>query len=206
MSTLTISRRFRIEAPPARVWAYLTDPSLVVTCLPGAALESSSEDGLRHDGNVTVKLGAMSVSYRGTAEFAEVDESARKLSVRAKGREKTGAGSADMSMQARVLETEEGKSEVTLEASVDVTGKVVTLGRGMIQVVSEQVLDEFTGCLASKLAADPGPETGDAEHQDSGRTAPHPSSDPAAEVRPMNGLALLWRALRSWLRRVIGGT
>jgi len=205
MSSLTISRRFGIEAPPARVWAYLIDPSLVVTCLPGAALESSSEDGRRHGGNVTVKLGAMSVSYRGTAEFAEVDEAAHRLSVRAKGREKTGAGSADMTMQAQVLATEDGKSEVALEATVDVTGKIVTLGRGMIQVVSEQVLDEFTTCLAGKLATDAAPGTGEADRDDGQQSAPATAGDPSSEVRPVNGLALLWRALRSWLRRMFGG-
>ncbi len=207
MSSLTISRRFRVDAPPARVWAYLIDPSLVVTCLPGAALESSSADGLRHDGNVTVKLGAMSVSYRGTAELAEVDEAARRLSVRAKGREKTGAGSADMSMLAQVLPADGGNSEVTLDASVDVTGRIVTLGRGMIQVVSEQVLDEFTACLAGKLSADAATPEADGEQKSDGAGAvPSPASGAAAQVRPVNGLALLWRALRSWLRRVLGGS
>jgi uncharacterized protein len=190
------------------VWTYLIQPSCVVTCLPGAALESSSEDGLRHDGNVTVKLGALSVSYRGTAEFTEVDQGARRLGVRAKGREKTGAGSADMTMVATVHATGAGTSEVELEAAVTVTGKIVTLGRGMIQVVTEQVLDEFTACLASTLAADAARATGG-----TGEGAAAAGANVSADARPAapppapaNGLAILWRALRSWLRRLLGGS
>ena len=41
MSTLNVSKRFPVHAPPERVWRYLVRPSLVVSCLPGAALEAS---------------------------------------------------------------------------------------------------------------------------------------------------------------------
>lgn len=206
MASLTISRRLEIDASVERVWEYLTSPALLVTCLPGAALESSSADGRRHEGNVIVKLGTISVSYRGTAEFVEVDDAAHRLSVRAKGREKTGAGSAKMRMQAEVHPSSDGKAEVSLDANIDVTGKIVTLGRGMIQVVSEQVLDEFSSCLASKLVAGAAPSasggggTTDGPRADEER--PSPRSD---TVRPVNGLALLWRALSNWLRRLFGG-
>ena len=193
MSDLTIDRTFPIGAPPERVWECLTTPALVVKCLPGAALESSSEDGLRHEGNVTVKLGALSVSYRGVAEYVEVDASARSLSVKAKGRERTGAGSAQMSMRSEVKAAEDGCSEVSLEASVKVTGKIVAMGRGMIEIVSNQMLDEFATCLATKLAP-------------SLASATTPGSDEASDAAPLEqappaqGVAILWRALWAWLR------
>ncbi len=197
MANLSIERRFEVSAPPEDVWAYLTTPELVVTCLPGAELVSSSDDGRSHEGTVTVKLGAMGVSYRGTAEFVEVDASARRLQVRAKGREKTGAGSAEMTMTAQVDAKGGGTSEVSLEAGASVSGKIVTLGRGMIEVVSEQVLSEFVACLSDKLATRGGPA---ADDDPAGQAAPA-SATPA----PANALAILWRALRSWLRRLLGG-
>jgi carbon monoxide dehydrogenase subunit G len=194
MSTLSISRRFQVAAPPERVWAYLTTPELVVTCLPGAALTSSAEDGRTHDGTVTVKLGAMSVSYRGTATFEEVDNEARRMRVLAKGREKTGAGSAEMTMLAEVVDSGASTSEVALEATAKVSGKIVTLGRGMIEIVSEQVLSEFASCLSAMLAGDA------ADHH-----APGTDRDgvPTADAHPSpNVLALLWRALRTWVGKL----
>jgi carbon monoxide dehydrogenase subunit G len=199
VSGLTIARRLRIGAPPERVWECLTTPALLVTCLPGAALESSSEDGLRHDGSVTVKLGAISVTYRGTAEYVTVDEAARTLNVKAKGRERTGAGSADMDMRSEVLAAADGSSELSLEASINVSGKIVTMGRGMIGIVADQMIDEFSECLAGKLAASEGAPS------DAGVAAPSEVGLPE-QAPPAQGLAILWRALRSWLRRLFRRT
>jgi carbon monoxide dehydrogenase subunit G len=200
MSSLTIDRRFSVEAPPDRVWAYLTDPSLVVTCLPGAALVSSSEDGLRHEGTVAVKLGSLGVTYRGTAEFTEVDAERRRLRLRAKGREKAGGGSADMTMTSGVIAAGTG-SEVTIEASVTVTGKIVALGRGMIEVVSEQLLTDFTTCLSSRVSQ-PVEAESHASGAEAGGTGPG-SAAPAA-VEPANALSIFLRALWARLKRLFG--
>jgi hypothetical protein len=213
MPPLTLSRRFDVGAPPERVWAYLTTPELVVTCLPGAALVSSSEDGRRHQGTVTVKLGAMSVSYRGIAEFVEVDDRARRLRLSAKGREKTGTGSAEMTLQAAVVSAEDG-CKVDLEASVSVTGKIVTLGRGMIGIVSAQVMSEFVTCLSDRLANGRGAaasgrgdhEVADVSAADASTASTRGTARPGAAAAPATaaGLALLWRALRAWLGRLFG--
>jgi carbon monoxide dehydrogenase subunit G len=206
MPTETITRRFDVAAPPGRVWTYLTTPELVVTCLPGATLVSSSEDGLHHEGTVVVKLGALSISYRGVAEFVEVDDETRRCRVSAKGREKTGAGSAEMKMEADVHPSDRG-CEVALEITMSVTGKIVTLGRGMIGIVSEQVISEFVTCLSKRF------EDGDVRAAPAGvETSPTGAGDhavageaDAAASAPADGLGLLWRALRSWLARIFGG-
>jgi carbon monoxide dehydrogenase subunit G len=152
---------------------------------------SSSEDGLRHEGTVTVKLGAIGVSYRGTAEFVEVDQEAHRLRVQAEGREQKGAGSARMSVDAEVLASEKG-SRVTIAANVDVAGKLVSLGRGMIDVVSKQLVKDFATCLGGKLAAveHDSPVSGGAV----GRAAPEPA----------RGLSILFRAIRSRIRKLFG--
>ena len=201
MASQTLQHRFSVAAPPERVWTYLTTPELVVTCLPGAALLSSSEDGRTHEGTVTVKLGAISVAYRGTAEFVALDGDRRRLGVTAKGREKTGSGSAQMTMQADVIPAEEG-CHVELDATVSVTGKIVTLGRGMIGIVSEQVISEFALCLSERLGSErPGDES-DAAAEGAADDAFADAA--AAEERPVEGLSLLMRALRSWLSRLFG--
>ena len=35
---MKIVQTFVIDAPPPRVWAFLTDPYQVVSCLPGASI------------------------------------------------------------------------------------------------------------------------------------------------------------------------
>lgn len=225
MPSLTIERTFSVAAPPERVWTCLTDPTLVVTCLPGAALESSSDDGRVHEGTVTVKLGTLHVSYRGRAEFIEVDPERRRLGVKAKGREKTGTGSADMSMQAQVTPSSDG-SEVSIEASVNVTGKLVTLGRGMIGVVSEQLVTDFADNLCAKVSGPAGGSAGDDSSDsgagpdaatdsgvdspattDSGSASAEPGRAQAAASgapRPANALSIVFRAVWARLKRLFG--
>jgi carbon monoxide dehydrogenase subunit G len=213
MASQALSRRFSVAASPERVWTYLTTPELVVTCLPGAALLSSSEDGRHHEGTVTVKLGAISVGYKGTAEFVEVDAEQRRLRVSAKGRENTGSGSAEMTMQADVLAAEDG-CHVELDASVNVTGKIVTLGRGMIGIVSAQVMSEFVTCLSGRLADGrraPPPEEAEPAPGPGATATGTSSGEPAGDARcarsadePIEGFSLLWRAIGSWVRRLFG--
>lgn len=191
MSSLKLERTFPVAATPETVWRCLLDPSMVVTCLPGASLDESSADGRRHEGAVTVKLGAMSVSYRGSADFVEVDDETRRMRVEAKGRERAGAGSAKMSVTVEVLPAEEG-CEVCFKADIGVTGKIVAFGRGMIEVVTEEVFDDFSTRLCSKLAE------GNGGVEDEAGTAGR------GDVQPADGLAILVRALRSWLARLFG--
>ena len=52
------------------------------------------------------------------------------------GRETSGAGSARLSMTSRLATLPEGGTEIRVEADVDVAGKLVQFGRGMIEQVS----------------------------------------------------------------------
>ena len=227
MSTLNVSERFTVPASPDVVWGHLTEPASVVTCLPGATLDESSEDGRRHKGSITVKLGAFSVSYRGEAEFVTVDDEARRLEIKGKGREKTGAGAVSMTMESTVEPVPEG-SEVRVDATIQLAGKIVSFGRGMVDAVAGEVLDAFATCLARKLgdetsgSATPPAGAGrrDAPEEVAGsraetaakgaeREAPPSSAgapagsraEPSAEL----GIGLLFRAFRSWLRTLFGG-
>ncbi|MGD2069464.1 MAG: SRPBCC family protein [Gemmatimonadota bacterium] len=194
MATLLIKERFDVPAPPDLVFALLVDPERVVVCLPGAALEES-EDERTHRGTVTVKMGAVTVSYRGTMEFEEVDEAARRVRVKGTGREKSGSGSARMTMTGRVEATEDG-STVTVDAEVEVAGKIVRFGRGMIQRVSREIFRDFASCLAERVQPEEDPEAvGREEATGGGGTE---EGAPAARAFP-----LLLRALRGWLRDVV---
>lgn len=144
-----VEETFRIEAPPERVWAYLVDPERVVGCLPGAELvEVVDEDEFR--GRISVSVGPVSVAYRGTATFAEVNADARRVRIEASGEEASGPGSASMTMESTVTEVG-GGAEVKVTADVEVAGKIVQFGRGMIETVSEQLFRQFTDCARSTL-------------------------------------------------------
>lgn len=202
MSTLRLQERFTLAAPPERVWAYLIDPVRTVQCLPGAEI-TGQEDERTYSGAVKVKLGAVTVAYQGRVVLEEVDAATRSLRMVGRGREKTGSGAAEMTMEGRVLATPDGGSEVTVDSEVRLTGRIVGLGRGMVETVSAEIFKEFRTRLAAALERelDAGREGG-ATGTDPGE-APDEAAAGAADDS-LRLVPLLWRALLSWLRRLVG--
>ncbi|BDG06159.1 SRPBCC family protein [Anaeromyxobacter oryzae] len=201
-----IEERFEVKAPAAAVWAYLVDPRRVVTCLPGAELTEVADARTFH-GAVKVKVGAMTVAYRGTVRLVDVDEAARTVKMTGEGRESTGAGAAKMAMSSALVERPGGGVEVTVHADVDVVGRVVQLGRGMIEQVSHQLFQQFAACVRATLEA----EAARAAPVGGGAPAPGapgaaPLARPAGPVRliPLVLSALAALVLR-FLRRLLPG-
>jgi carbon monoxide dehydrogenase subunit G len=200
-----IKETFRVQAPVDRVWRYLVDPRQVVHCLPGAEL--TGDEGERvYLGKVKVKVGPVSASYSGRARLTEVNDAEHVVRMDAEGRESGGAGSAKLRMTSRVEAHPEGGAEVRVEAEVDVAGKIVQFGRGMIEAVSKQLFKDFVGCVRAALES---PAATAAAAHSSVASAPRPASAPAQpQARSVAVLPLILRALRAtvigWVARIFG--
>ncbi len=147
---MKIQDGFTIDAPAADVWALLSDPERVATLLPGASMGHRIDDNT-YSGGMSVKVGPLAVAYDGTVSF-QLDEDERSVEVRARGRGKRGMGTADMTMTSQVVAHGDTRTEVTIDSDVVVTGILAQMGRGMIQVVSKKMLQEFVGNLTKALA------------------------------------------------------
>jgi hypothetical protein len=178
MASLKISESFSLPAPPERVWPLLTDPAGIADCLPGAQLESI--DGDEYLGTVKVKVGPVTVNYNGQIRFTEVDEDNRRLRMVGSGRDRRGGGTASLTMRSAVTE-EEGGSRVSIDADVQIAGKLVRLGRGMFPAVSKQLLGEFAERLSRKLQGE--------------------VVAPESQGQPLDGGKLLLQAITSRFKR-----
>lgn len=180
-----IEERFRVNAPVQAVWDYLIDPRRVVGCLPGAELTEVVDDRT-FNGAVKVKVGTVTVSYKGRVRIVEVDVSAHRVRMEGEGRESTGAGSAKMRMESTVSQVD-GAAEVVVRSDVDVVGRLVQLGRGMIEQVSHQIFQQFSACVRGTLEAEAAAKAAG--------TAPAPQPQRAEAVA---AFPLLMRALWAW--------
>jgi carbon monoxide dehydrogenase subunit G len=184
---IRIEERFRVDAPVQAVWDYLVDPRRVVSCLPGAEL-TEVVDEQTFLGNVRVKVGAITVSYRGRVRLVEVDAAAHRVRMEGEGREGAGTGSAKMTMESLVTAAD-GGAEVVVRSEVDVVGRIVQLGRGMIEQVSHQLFQQFASCVRATLESEAAARAGG--------TSPGP---PPPRPRAVSALPLLMRALWAWIR------
>jgi carbon monoxide dehydrogenase subunit G len=163
MSSLKIEERFSVHAPVERVWRFLLDPEQIAPCLPGAELLQVENERTFH-GQMKVKVGPVTVAYQGTIELTEVDETGRRVQMLGKGKEKGGAGSAKMTMESRLEPQDDGTVAISVTSDVELAGRIVRFGRGMIQSVSAQLFKQFAGNVRQALegagaSADTGTDT-----------------------------------------------
>jgi carbon monoxide dehydrogenase subunit G len=212
MSLLEIEERFRVDVPVERVWRFLLDPRQVATCLPGAEL-TQIVDERNFEGNLKVKVGPVTMVYKGRMTITDVDEAARRVKMVGEGVDKAGAGTAKMTMESTMTAVD-GGTEVAVISKVDLAGKIVQFGRGMIKGVSQQLFKQFADSARKKLhdehaaaapspAAEPAPAPGPERAPEPALPAPLP---PAS--KPVSGLGLLFRALGAsiadFFRRLFG--
>lgn len=212
-----IEEKFEVQAPVERVWRYMVDPARVVVCIPGAEL-IESQDEQTFVGAVKVKVGPVTMSYKGTVKFTEVDEQNHQVRMVGEGRESGGAGSAKVAMLSRMTPLENGMVQVVVEAEMDLVGKIVQFGRGMIQEVSKQLFRQFSACVKQHLEVDDEPQTAEpaptAESEAEVKTESNPEPkaesriEPKIEAKPVSatslGLRALWAIIARSFMRLFG--
>lgn len=147
---MDLTNEFTVPVPIERAWEVLTDVELIAPCLPGAQLQEIEGDEYR--GVVKVKVGPITAQYKGAATFQEQDESARRMVLKAEGRDTRGQGSASALITVQMSE-QAGQTHVTVDTDLTIKGKVAQFGRGMIADVSGKLMTEFVNCLEGKLDA-----------------------------------------------------
>jgi len=185
---IELKERFSVSAPIDAVWRFVMDPKQVVTCMPGATLDEVVDDRA-FLGSVQVKLGAVTTRYKGRVQFTEVDEQAHAVQMVAEGRE-TGGGTARAVVSSRLSPLPDGQTEIVAEAKVDLTGRIVQVGRGMIQGVSHQLFQQFAASTKQHLERPPG-------------SAPVVAESTPIRIVPLV-LRTVWFAIIAFFRRLFG--
>jgi uncharacterized protein len=147
---MEISKSFVVKASPEAAWNFLTDPVRVARCLPGAAI-TNQVDERTHAGTITVKVGPVTATYKGTMQFERLDPEARTAEIVATGQDVRGKGGAQLRMTSALVERAPGETEVTITSHVNVMGLLAQLGRGMIHDVSDQMFATFVAAARAEL-------------------------------------------------------
>ena len=134
-------------------------PSASATCIPGAEVTGRRDDG-SYDASVTVKLGPVKMTYRGTIAIVESDPEARTATMLAKGAEERGQGTAQATLQHGRGRARGGGSHVDVSADMLVTGRVAQMGRGVMQDVARRMIAQMAQNMEALLTGGEQAETG----------------------------------------------
>jgi carbon monoxide dehydrogenase subunit G len=147
---IELDNSFTVPVPPEQAWDVLLDVERIAPCMPGATVTSVEGDEIA--GQVKVKLGPLSLSYKGTAKFTEKDPASHTLAIEATGKETRGAGTASATVHASLKPADaEGQTTVSIHTSLNVTGRPAQFGRSLLPEVSGKLIDQFAANLAALI-------------------------------------------------------
>ncbi len=149
---MELDHSFVVPVPPDQAWGILLDLQKIAPCMPGAQVDSVEGDDVA--GRMKVKVGPVSLTYKGMASFKDRDAAERSILVEASGKEMRGAGTASATVRAG-LSPENGSGDestlVTMHTTLNVTGRPAQFGRGVIAEVGSRLIDKFADNLAQQL-------------------------------------------------------
>ncbi|TDD15738.1 SRPBCC family protein [Nonomuraea diastatica] len=146
---MRFEHEFTVPVPVEQAWAVLLDVERVAPCLPGASLDVFEGD--EFTGRMKVKVGPITVTYRGSAAFEEVDKDSYTVTLKASGKEARGSGTASATVKARMTPRERATA-VAVETTFNVTGRPAQFGRGVMAEVGAKLIDKFAENLAGLLS------------------------------------------------------
>jgi hypothetical protein len=150
---VALEKTFPMPGDVATVWGTLQNIEGVAGCMPGAKITERIDD-THFKGAVSVKVGPASMSFKGDIEVRELDVSKHTLRLIGKGSDSSGTSGASMDLTARVeAGTEAGSSNLIGISEVTMSGKAAAFGGRMMGSVADQILKQFAGNFAKKVAA-----------------------------------------------------
>jgi carbon monoxide dehydrogenase subunit G len=188
---IELDNSFTVPVPPEQAWDVLLDVEQIAPCMPGASV--LSVDGDEIQGQVKVKLGPLSLTYKGTAKFTEKNQESHTIAIEASGKETRGAGTASANVTATLKPGDTGaETVVSIHTSLNVTGRPAQFGRSLLPEVSGKLIQQFATNLEAMVIADTAtdetvadetaePATGEVPAPETGEEPAVASVEPAVE-------------------------
>ena len=203
-----LEKTFAMPASADIAWSLLQDIEAVGGCMPGARITERT-DPQHYKGTVAVKFGPANLSFRGVVEVLRLEPASRTLRLAGKGTDTTGTSGASMDLTARVEAIDSDSCNLVGSSEVTVSGKAAAFGGRLMNAVADQLLKQFADNFAAQVKArqakaegpSPAAPGGGAPAAAEPAIAPEPAPEPA---RPLNGVALLWAAVKGWLSSLFG--
>ncbi|MDX6739583.1 SRPBCC family protein [Actinocorallia sp. A-T 12471] len=149
---MELQHSFTVPVPASEAAGVLHDVTRLAPCMPGAVLDGF--DGVEFTGRMSVKVGAITMSYRGKGRFLDGD--ADTVALRVEAAETKGAGAVAADVVCRLAD-EGGATRVVVDTRVDISGRAAQFGRGVISEVGDKVVAAFAANIQAALSATPEP-------------------------------------------------
>jgi carbon monoxide dehydrogenase subunit G len=123
-------------------WNAILDLDRIIPCVEGGkVIERTSPESAKAE--IVVRMGAMSLTFRGTVEVAERDDAGHRAVLRIKSKEKSNQGHANADV---TFDLSDGGG--TIHTAARISGKAASMGEGVMVTVLDALINDFTQKLA----------------------------------------------------------
>ena len=135
--------RFETGKPIEENWEAILDLERLVPCVEGGSvIERVDPEQVKAE--IKVKMGAMSLKFKGTVAVVEQDPEAHRAVLRIKSKEAGGQGHANADV---TFSLSDGGG--TIHTAAQITGKAASMGEGVVTSVLDALIKDFTEKLAT---------------------------------------------------------
>jgi carbon monoxide dehydrogenase subunit G len=140
---INLDHQFSTGKPVDETWEGILDLDRLVPCVEGGkVLERTGPEAVKAE--IRLKMGAMSMTFKGTVEVAEQDPARHRALLKVKSREAGGQGYANAEVTFTLSD-----GEGAIHTAAQITGKAASMGEGVMVTVLDALIKDFTGKLAT---------------------------------------------------------
>jgi len=138
-----LDHSFSTGKPTDYNWEAILDLDRIIPCVEGGrVLERTSPEAAKAE--IKVKMGAMSMTFRGTVEVTERDDAAHRAVLRVKSKDIGGQGYADADVAFTLAD-----GGGTIHTVAQINGKAASMGEGVVFSALDALIGDFTRKLAA---------------------------------------------------------
>ena len=145
---MKLEQQSTISAPRADVWAVLVDVPRAAQMIPGVKDVTSLGDN-KYSGTMQVGIGPMKMNLQGDLT-ASPDAENFEWKLEGHAQDKRLGGGIRVIVEAKIVELEPGKSELTVSTDIQFIGRLGTLGQPLIRSRAKDQMKQFTKNLAKE--------------------------------------------------------
>ena len=134
---------FQTGKPIDENWEAILDLERLVPCVEGGSVVEKV-DPEQVKAEIKIKMGAMSLKFKGTVAVVEQDAGAHRAVMRVKSKEAGGQGHANADV---TFALSDGGG--TIHTAAQITGKAASMGEGVVTNVLDALIKDFTEKLAN---------------------------------------------------------
>jgi carbon monoxide dehydrogenase subunit G len=142
-----LHRVIELTAAPAAVWERLWDIHALARCIPGCGDVEAIEERRRYRATISDRVGPFRIAV--PLEILVEAAPPERLAISASGRDATLGSPVKVGLAVALTGGPDRGTRLAIDGDVQIGGKLATLGQGVIQRRTKDVLDQFAANLAT---------------------------------------------------------